>query len=37
MNYFCTKIKWKETSLDSKAFQFMNSGFGIRGLKEIIK
>ena len=37
MNYFCKKINWKTSFLDVNAIQFMNSGFGIKGLREIIK
>lgn len=37
MNHFCKKIDWGKTWLDAEAIQFMNSGFGIHGLKEIIK
>jgi len=36
MTYFCKKIDWKTSFLDADAIQFMNSGFGIRELKEII-
>ena len=37
MNYFCKKIDWKTSFLDADAIQFMNNGFGIKELKEIVK
>jgi len=37
MTYFCKKINWKTSFLDADAIQFMNSSFGIKGLKEILK
>lgn len=37
MTYFCKRIDWKTSFLDAEAIQFMNSGFGIKGLKEILK
>lgn len=37
MTYFCKKIDWKTSFLDSEAVQFMNSGFRIKELKELLE
>ena len=37
MDYFCGRIDWKTSFLDADAIQFMNSGFGIKDLKELLK
>ena len=36
MTYFCKRINWKDSFLDNRAIVFMNDGFNIKQLKEIL-